>query len=663
MSDAEDMDVEGEEDKCSAPFLLSQLKKTVQQYLGKALFFESARFGDSGEAKLDEAAAKCSVEQAQFRVRSARVLAQLNSETYDGEEGPGSARYAFKETLNKLQEFVVEPYIKQVASLDKTVHARLRGQLKAFGDDANRLGHISHKANSLLHFAKVEHDEQQIGVVSRYGVDSLCLPSKLYKLSLELGYDFMNELEDESDKKIYLTYGSYVLLEIGYGDEQVTLTATLTNDKEEELKITDEGNDILASFMERDVGNNYQLLRSKLRALIRRSDLEIQLKAGSVNELCKDIRAVLEAQDGCEFVRVAQGMQVTLPKLDTCVPLDTSYYDHPGKYPVIGSVSRTQGKNEQQRIIAGLALRHGIPDKSDSLPWQEKTALIVTLEPPVEMGRETADKLMELVGPSQGTSGDIDKEKEGSAIALLLSKQGREPVSADILKAPPKISSQLTFCTQSDGEGAVIKLAVPNGNDAEELPTFNYSTILQQIVLAVNQHDILPKIISVIAQQRRFNALVSSCVFHPLIRFESSKVANARKEKSADDADVNKKKTKKRVLLCAARREFLKKLKKAEALESEDFDDGDETSVLGMDDDKIDHDSLESRAVHLKLDAPSSITVCENDENKLSINVSEDGGNITVEPKVVDGKDIETLLNKTNCVPIALFYALQLKKV
>jgi len=61
-------------------------------------------------------------------------------------------------------------------------------------------------------------------------------------------------------------------------EEQVNLSATLTNDEGEETPLTDEAKDIMDSFKLQDQHRGLKVLHDKMRALIRRSDLEVSLK-------------------------------------------------------------------------------------------------------------------------------------------------------------------------------------------------------------------------------------------------------------------------------------------------------------------------------------------------------------------------------------------------
>jgi len=685
--DDDDDEEEEEEDKNSVTALVDRLRQIVRQRLGTVddVTIVGAVPATKATASTDKGTGGSNV-----MVASARAMAQLNLSTFDGEEGPGAARHAFQTTLGKLKELVIQPFTKTTAGLDGRNLGRLADQLSRYGDTTSRLDLLRKKAQALRDFAKVEQDERKLALDAKFGAKSLCLPSRIFRLATSLGFGVANELEEES--KVYLTYDVYLFLEISYAGPEVTLAVTLTNEDGVESSLVDEARDILASFQLEDKDRGLEILHDKLRALVRRSDLEIALKAGSLNELTKNAENVMRAgEDGSTVQRVSRGIELRLPALYVSTgflrrgkDVWSTSADRPSAAD--DSLIVKQGMHDQQRVIVSLTFRYdkGAPKHEDIADWKEKTALMLTIEPPVEMSASTCAEVTAFsslvptpADPAHASPPPGPTEAEGNALALLLSKIGQEPIRSDALCRPPSMNVTATFQMAPEEAMTVLRFAINasvsvaqgEATPVKDTSPASLATILHHVALRPDQEAQIPKIVQKIRQQVCFNALLASLVHRETMAFERPKPKPEAKENmEVEGAEVSpqlapsqdsRNTRKRRIIMCQERREHLLKFKKLDGKGELAAQGGMEEALLGTSASNLTTSDSVSQEVDLtvKVLPPRQIVIEQGSETLLTINVNAEGG-IDVPEK----QDLVAFLERSSSVPMAVFRLLQAKK-
>lgn len=681
--------VEDEADRNSAVALLDRLRAVVRQRLGTleqgfGAEFEGqparqlSKFNTPNSqpkpnhiASLEPPNSSSSLVASSRLVESARAVAELNASSLDGADGPGAARHQFRDICGKLRRYVVQPYANALGGLDKTQQARTRNDLRSFGDKASRLKALTTRAKRLQDYSKVQRDERAVGLDRKYGSQSLCLPSKMFKLAEDLGLDFMNELEEES--KIYISHGQYLLLEFTYaGDGEISLSAQLVNENGETTTLVDEANDILDSFKNAKQRGGLRLLHAKFKALIRRSDLEVALNAGSLHDLSKDVEAALSEY---RVKRVARGLETSLPARAV-----TKGYLARGDAPHSASVSDASqvipiDQAPPQRILTSLSARHDINVQEADLEWQDKTALIVSFEPPIEFGITAAETLLAISKlpatnktPATSSDGTMDTSNvipesdltQGAALALLFAQQGKIPIEDNALQAPPQINIAINVHKQARRDGTINRIRLRVATGSAHSHGRNLSTIAHQLALHPKQHGDLPLITSRIAQQIRFNALLASAVFHPKMEVtRPSLIASdddgrlLKKSKTGVNLPThNNNERHRRILMCPARRESMLKASHLPRNPTSIFGDEDEdaAALLGGSDSKSDNFEVDQeRVIVLHALPPTRLQFMEGEHTVLDIVLPEDNSPLQTSPP-----EMAEFLESSPSVPLAL---------
>ncbi|GBG32455.1 Hypothetical Protein FCC1311_086802 [Hondaea fermentalgiana] len=623
--------VEDEVDRKTAVALVEALRDVVRQRLGALEQGFGAEFEGPTEVGTNKKASKTSSstttsttnegadttasaddetsEGPSRLVESARALAALNASTLDGAEGPGAAVAQFRETCANLRQFVTDPYKKSIGAMDPVRRARARDQLRDFGDKSGRLKSLTTRAKRLKDYAKVQRDERSLGFDRKYGVHSLCLPSQLFKLAQDLRLDFMNDLEDE--KKIYISHGQYLLVEVMYSNEgEISLNTQLVNESGDATALVDEASDILESLKHADRDGEIHLLHAKIRALIRRSDLEVALKAGSLHDLSKDAEAALMASQG-GVKRVARGIEASM-----------------GPRPVAaGYLSRLDAAHVSPLRDASKILR---------APQGEAGA------PPCQLSDANG---------TAGASGN-DAVAQGAVLALLLSPRGRLPIKDVALQTPPRLDVCVNVRANGNPRTNRIRIRIDPGPAVPSQMKKNLASIVHQVSLHPSQHDQLVEILRRLDQQTRFNALLASAVFNTIMEVAPKSPSATNDESLSKRPKISASQDsgwQRRVLVCASRRERM--LKAQRAPQSSWSLLGDPQMNPQAQAEASEHlDIDQERVVMLRAVPPRQFQVFEGENVVLDVTVPEQKS----EPLQTVPSDISSFLEASPSLPMAL---------
>ena len=441
-------------------------------------------------------------------------------------EQPEAAQVLFQNILSKLYEFVVNPFFEAIKNMDDISFARLSKELMNYGKMTCRTEYLSHSIKGFNDYTKVNSDEINLDLPLKLAPNSAFLPTNLFRLSTNLGFGFVNDLEN---KMIYLTYSTNIFLEISYENDNCNVSISVTNESGQEEHWNDEARDIMDLLQYNDDLISFEILQDSLYTLINRSKLIKQLDINILKKFENQIYSTISNIHNIKIDRVLKGFKITFPDLLIFSTMGDNNnngltrFNNPLKShnKSQNSIDRYGKKNNNfddiQVVNINLNYKHNKHETDNSnILISEKISdidklflIVVTLNPKICMGISTIQQILTLsaLNPSLSSS-LIPSLAEGIQHFSLLSEQSRNLNESNISKQISAVSIMVYIIYENNLNIPFFHLDIQN-KDSEE---YNLASTLHGFLFSVSQLHKIPELIKILKCQLRYNKLLLSLI-------------------------------------------------------------------------------------------------------------------------------------------------------